>query len=741
MQAFEKELLKNNSYFVETPCLNEEVEKIIALEEEKHQALMVYSSAPIGKNFAFKNALEKKKGNKIFINFNDCSFMSAFPAYFLVKKIYDKLDEFGINHQGDFPNTPPSSAYVDLETHLDTMLGVLKTDLYCLELKEPLYILIGNTDMPFDNDFSLTFYRHFIFDKRRLPDNLHVFLITSSKNHAEASQEFLEVIDLEGNKDNPKLFFKELLAKYSRTVNDELLLLANPSLKICDYLYIAGYAINYCGLKEFDYALRTLLTKNNTDEVLLYIFEELASHLTKFGQAIFAEALLDLYMFNFGLVKENLIESGKHLFSKDKKYFKDYEEISREEKELILSYLQFFTVEEAGRVIISDRVIREFIGTNAMQLTKMVTSVYEERVNCVIEHIHSVKEGYKDYPIFSIREIYYSDFRKEKRFSRKEIVNYAIFEPLIARVNQFINNYGEIIKDDYVLRKSKADPLEMLMMSYIERATVIYESSINPGAFCDLIQNEDLMLFLMSKSRRLVKRIIARYIATCLAWQRKTYNGKVDRTSIATTLQGMTNYLFFVEKRSEIKEQLALLIAEAQYEQGVLINNYYMDILKQYVVVPATDFILANGDKEILERYVEFEESLREEKINFEYLTADLRDFCAKYENSENVFHKLIYAYFAFKAYITLGENHETKKVMSSWLEPIMEDVLIYAEYCYYPEMYGLIYMYFGRLYPEDYLGRMEMGINFLNAQGYAHTVDPFMKALSYFSSLRKEEK
>ena len=88
MQPFEKELLKNNSYFVDTPELNNEVESIIALEETNREALLIYSLAPVGKNFAFRNALSKKEGHKIFINFNDLSYMSSFPAYYVVKTIY-----------------------------------------------------------------------------------------------------------------------------------------------------------------------------------------------------------------------------------------------------------------------------------------------------------------------------------------------------------------------------------------------------------------------------------------------------------------------------------------------------------------------------------------------------------------------------------------------------------------------------------------------------------------------------
>ena len=58
--------------------------------------------------------------------------MSSFPSCYVVKTIYEKLDEFGIASNGDFPNVPRSDCHLDVESNLDIQLGVLKKDLYCL---------------------------------------------------------------------------------------------------------------------------------------------------------------------------------------------------------------------------------------------------------------------------------------------------------------------------------------------------------------------------------------------------------------------------------------------------------------------------------------------------------------------------------------------------------------------------------------------------------------------------------
>ena len=740
MQAFEKDLLRNNKFFVETPCLNEEVEQIIALEETNRQALLVYSNAPVGKNFAFKNALQKKEGNKIFINFNDRSNMSHFPGYYIVKEIYNQLDKLGIPHNGTFPLVPESDVHLDLESHIDNMLGVLNKDLYSLELDEPLYILIGNIDMPFDNDFSMTFYRHFIFDKRELPKNLHAFLITSDANQVEELKEYLEVVTLKGNQDNPKLFFKELLNKYSRTVDDELLLLANPTLRICDYLYIAGYAINYAGLKEYNLAIKTLLMKNNTDEILLFVCEDFLSRLSKFGKVIFAETLLDLYMFNYGLVIEDAMNPGRYLLGKDSNLLDGYNEISKEERDLIYTYLQFFTVEEAGRLIISDRIIREFIGRNAMYFTNIVTSCYQERLSKALDYVFSVREYIERKDYHEQRFAYEYDLKVEGRYEKKHTVRYALFAPLCTRINKFISSYGVMLEDCPNQSRSKIDPLGLFMLAYIERAAIIYESAYDYSDFQDLLTNKHLMFFITSKSRRLMRRILNRYVNTCLEYQRKFQGGKGDRGSLDTHFQGVFLYLHKEEEYPDFKEELLLLIAEVLNENGALRNPPFKDVFDRYMTAPITDFALVNGGEELVKYLNYLLEQLREEEPNFEFLTADLRNFCLQYQNDENVYHKIMYAYLAFRTYTFLGENHRVNPTISSWLEPIMEDIRIYVEYCYYPEVYGLIYMYFGRIYVKDYLDKMEQGIHLLHSQGFFLEPLPFVNAFKYFSSLEKKE-
>ena len=749
MKAYEKELLDNSTYFIETPSLNEEVERVIAQEAEQRMALMVYSPVHVGKNLAFRNALNKKEGNKIFINFNDLSYMSAYPAYYFVKTIYDKLDEYGIKHKGDFPDVPPSTFELDVELHYDALLGTLKRDLYCLELETPLYILIANCDAPFDNDFSLTFYNHFVLDKRRLPDNLHVFFITSSNKQVEVNKTFLEIANIEGNKDNPKLFFKELMNRYSRTINDELLLLANPSLTISDYLYIAGYVINYCGMKESDFALRNLLSKNNTDEILLYIFDDFYSRLTKYGRIIFAEALIDLYMVNLGLTKDQILNSGRYLLHKDIEYLRDYEEISRDEKEIILANLEFFTKEEGDRLVISDKIIRDFIGTNAMLLTNLVCEDYKDRLLSAVDHIYNDKDyiervRYSPYEYIGEtkyqqhKDTYIRDLELEERISKKNVARYAVFNPLCDRLGEYLLEHT---KEAPEVEREKISEEEVLLITYAERASVIYLSGLDYANFEDLLSNKNLMYLLASKSRRMVRRILNRYIQMYIAYQKRILKGREDKVAAATTLQSIFDYLFDEDKKYyQLQEELIVMLGEVLRENDVLINGKVKDFFNGYKVTPVTDFALMTGDEQAVSDLNVLYEDINEKVLNLEYIMADLLEFSKKYEEKENVYHKLLYAYLSFRAFAILGENKMANKALAERLNPIVEDVLVYSEFCFFPEVYGMIYAYFGRMYPQEHLERLETGVNLLISQGYQRSINYLIQSLNYFSSLKIKE-
>lgn len=750
MKSFKKELLENDFYYVDAPLLNEEVEKIIALQEEKKEALMVFSGAPIGKYFAFKGAINKKEGNKIFINFNDLSYMSSFPSYYVVKTIYEKLDEFGIAHNGDFPNVPRSDYHLDVESNLDIQLGVLKKDLYCLKLDKPLYILIGNCDMPFDNDFSLTFYRHFIFDKRELPHNLHVFLITSSNSQAEVNKEFLNVIGLEGCKDNPKLFFKELLKKHNRSVDEELLLLANPSLRMCDYIYIAGYAINYCGLNEYKHALKTLLTMNSTDEILLAIFNGFYSRLSPPARAVFTESLLDLYIFNFGLTKDQIINSGRYLLDHDNPLLKEYEEISIEEKEIILNCLVFFTKQEGDRFIISDRIIREFIGTNAMYFTNLVCQEYKARLLAAVDYIYKDKEylekidyrysseeymgGPRKYHLY--KDVYLRAFEEDGRFLKKNISRFALFKPLSSRLKETIKKFN------YKADKENISEDEILMISYIERASIVFQSGFDYMSFYELFENESLMYFLLSKSRRMVRRILKRFIDTLYEHYRKVAGGNPENLNTYSLMSSLFSYLD-KNDNNEYREELLLILGDVLSDNDVLENGFIKDFYNKRLIDPVSDFVRAVANSsEVIKDFSDLIALLGEKDVKAKILASKLEYFVQKYDSTDNVYHKLIYAYLAFKAFMALGEKKMANPKLAALLDPILEEVLYYAEYCYFPELYGMIYALFGRFYPKEYLERMITGIDLLKAQGYQKVLEPFVTAFRYFASLRiKEEK
>ncbi len=746
MQISIKELLKNSSYLSNESPVYQEVERIIAKQEELREALMVYSSKVMCKSMLFKNALSKLDGNKIYIDFKKNSYISSFPGYYLVREIYKKLDEYNIPHKGVFPDTPISDFRLDVETHYNNLLGVLKCDLYSLQLNRPLYILISDIDLPYDNDFSMTFYRHFLFDKRTLPENLHVFLLTSNNTQKEENSEFLEAVEIMAN-DNPKLIFKEIMDKCERAINQEALLTANPSLRLRDYMYIAKYILNYCGEEKGNKALASLLGKNNTDEVLLYIFDEFYARLSKLGRVIFSEALLDLYMFNLGLTEYNIINSGRFLMGRESHYLANYNEVSEEEKELILSFLGFFTTKEDDRLVITDRVIREFIGSNAMILTNTLTATYKDRLYLAVDHAYGDNESIEVYDYRGnyrmIKYIYERQFDIDERFSKKNIVRFSVFDPLIKRINEVIASYAKELEENSDLDRRIVSDKDAYMLAFIERSSIIYQSSGLFTPFNDLLDNKFLMYQLLSKSRRLVRRLVNRCIDTGFDYQARISNGKTDASGIYVPIAGMFSYLFFDKenkKYEKFKEELTVLVADVFRENGILVGGDFKDYIQNYHVTPITDFVLCNGSSDQIKDHNYLEEALKDNvDPNFDNLISDLCDFSKKYQETENVFHKIIYAYFAFRVYIFLGENKKVTRDISSKLEPIMEDVLIYSEYCYYPEVYGAIYMYFGRIYPLDYLRRMEIGINLMRSQGYKNEIKLFVTALKYFSSIKRE--
>ncbi len=742
MEFLDKRLLNNNSYFVETPRLNEEVERIIALEEQNRRALLVYSSEKSGKNHAFKNAINKREGNKIVIDFNDNSMMCHFPGYHIVRRIYNKLEEFGVEYNEPFPEIEEAGSAEDLETYVDSKLGVLKRDLYCLKLDEPLYILICNADKPFNYDPSLTFYYHFLFDKRDLPENLHVFIITSSETQAKENEEFIETVRLESNLDDPKIFFRNLLKEHSYEISDFDLINANDNLKIHDYIYIAGYVLNYSEPKDYDAALKTLLRKNNSDEILMHVYQEFFSKLTPNGGAIFTEALLDLGMFRYGLTKNQILESGKYLLGSENHYLNDYEEIEESEKELVLSYLEYFTVDEMDRLIISDQLIFQFVCSKVDYFTDMLTINCRRRVMAAIDYIFFSKEEIRVGKYKANKYVYLNAYLKPEYFDEVNLVKHALFDPLCARLTEFINNYCAIIKDAPPdLSYMSANGLTLLMMAYIDSATAIYEAAGDYGIFQHLFK-EDLMFVLVAKSKKLVRRLINREINANFNFQKKEYNDKTDSESVSRIIVYSFEHLFEGESFLVHREILINVVISVLEENNMLNDYTFSNKYKEspYVASPMYDFVEANASSRTTMQWRSFELSLMRDPDSGDTLS-QIKQFISEYESTESVYEKFIYAYMAMKGFIYLGDKRELGDNNIELLSPITSEILYYTEYCYYPEVYGVIYMYFGRIYPTECLYRLQRGITILKSLGYNSFVKPFELANEHYSSSKKEDK
>lgn len=748
MQIEIKELLKRSSYFSNNDYLKEKIDKIIDLEDLKREALLVYLNSKTYEDEFFKEELNKKEGNKIFIDFSDISYSSSFPAPFFVKKIYEKLDEFNIHYEGDYSFTPKCEAKVDVETYYDNLLGILKTDLYSLELDKPLYILINNIDLPYDNDFSLTFYRHFVFDKRFLPKNLHVFLITNNKQQKEQLSEYLNTVEFEKDLSNPKLLFKELMEMGGAKLSDELLLLATPTLKLNDYFYVAKYILNYCPLDDYNRTLQLMLSKYNTEEILFYIFNDFYKKLSEKGKAIFSEGLIDLYMFNFGLTLDEVINSGRYLLNKENKYLINYDEIDTKEKEEISSFLEFFACLEDNRLVMSDKTIKDFIGSNAMILTGYVTSRYEKRLVDAIDYIYKefdkveiTRYIYNKKSTYSVdKDIYLNDIGINNKIAKKNLVKNAIFDVLLDRLALEIASFGKTLESYKEFDKKEISDKESFIISFVERATVIAESATNYSSIDNILTNKYLLYLIASKSRRMFKRIVCRYINTAYDYQTKVLNATADGYGVFVPLAGCLAHLFKEDEFNNLQRELITLAAEVMDENGALVNSNFKDELDQYNVCPIVDFVLNNGNEDVVNELDLILGELKKENPDFRMLKEKVRLYSSKYQDEENVYIRVMYAYLALKTYVFLGENRWVNKELSSYLEPIMLSVIIDIEYCYYPEVYGAIYMYFGRIYPTDYLNRLEMGIHLLKSQGYLKGLKLFISAFNYFSSIKQRE-
>lgn len=732
--------LKNNKFFIETPNLNNKIEEIISLAHTKHQALMVYADEAVGKNQAFKNALNKLDGNKIIIDFSDKSYLSNWPGYVIIQTILMKLKEFGIDFESDFPDVPKSYGALDVEETLNGALGILKRDLYNLKLDKPLYILFCHAELAFENDFSKTFVHHFIFDKRDLPANLYAFIITSNKLQRDINSRYLEIVDLKDNEDDAKEVFKKLINKYEIEVSSKLIEEANPNLKIRDYIYIVSYLKEYCGEKEYLVSLRSLLNKNNTDELLLEIFNNFYNRLSKFGRMIFTEALLDLYMFNCGLSIDYIINSGRYILGYENYELKDYNEITEEEKGLILSYLNYFTEKEDNRLIISGRVIKEFIGNNALMLNKLATLDYKERLDNAVDYIYKDKETFHRYKYEIYRNVFEEELIKQGRYDKKNLVRFGLFLPLAYRLYDVIKEYAKNFDDEANYDRKNLRIDDVIMLSYIDGATAVISSSMLDKLLADIISEKHLMYYIFAKSRRLARRIITRYIDSYVLYQKRVNNIDKEKYN-AILVEYEMRYLTSKDdnpKLEALRMDFVLLVSQVMYECDFLNNNsIFKDSFNQYSLTPITDFVILYADEALASLYEDIEGNISDKKIDFKHLKESMIKAVEIYQDDDNVYHKIICAALAFKAFITLGDNKKTDIALGEKLMPIMEDIMYYVEYVYFPEVYGIIYLYFGRIYAKDYLERLKAGLDVLKDLGYNKTIANFQKAYAYFSSLK----
>lgn len=695
------------------PALKESIENALFQQEEKRCALLIFTP---GQDLypQFKRAIEGKEGDAIFIDCRQNSFLSGFPSHSILSQLEEGLRKAGVEYDLDYPEFKTYEKRYDLETHEDFELGRFKKAFYELEPKKPLYLLIGNADAPYSNDFSLTFHRHFIFDKRRLPENLHVLFLSGDPDYVRDNEEMLEAITLEAPKEDPIPCFLSILEKHGRKLTKYDLGDMNPNLTLADYLDVAAMAIDYAGEKDYKPLAKELLSCPNSDALLSQTLEFFLGRLSEPGKALFAEALLDLYVFPLGLTADQILQSGRYLLSGRLAKMVGYDEIDPLEGERLLAYLRFYAEIEAERYWIRSERIKRFVGENSLMLSRIVTEAYPARILNAVAYSKPRSKAQ-----------YLNSLEQEGRFLKKNLTRYALFEPLCLRLLDLICHYAGMLELEPGSNRVELSSLEQMMLVYIDVATHRFGEYGFPQFIAEVLSHEELVYFVMSKSHRLFRRMLTRYVDASKGIEGKT---------IAKSLQSA---LSFASPQNE-RYDVSLVLGSVLYENDILFRGKLKDYCDDHSLSPLTDFtVLAGRDGDVQILYdLETRRDLDDEDI--QALIADLKRFSSDYEEEQNYFRKLILAYYCFRIFFTLGEKKRYDTKLSVYLETILQDVLVYVEYCYFPEVRGLIYACFGRTYPEDYLSRLNEGVYYAQSQGYRRSIRSLEKALRYFEALKE---
>lgn len=708
---------------------------LLSYAESNNLALAVIAPDRLGKTTLFNQFVNSRpEGDKIIINFEADIIMHYFPAYYLYKLIRKGLEDAGYLVEDDEALPFPENLN-NYESALQASLATLKRNLYQTEYKRPMYILVNDANLFYNNDRSKTFFRTFLFDDQPLPDNLHVIITTNSTQQRENVP--MAFAEMHPTDDDPKRYFTEYLSQFAKKIDKDLLDKANQQLKYTDYKLIADYLIYYCNFSSYRQTAEKLLSKANFMEILRYVYDDFVANMPMKCASVFTEILLRLHIFKPGFSESALFDSyDKKTALEEVAEYQVYVDLTEIEKAAIMRPLRYFTNVDSGTIFISDPYIRLFIGKDLKYLFDILSRTYEERsaalANSMFEKYNSVVKFGRAIG----REEYLALIRSKE--VKDQSMKYAVLDPLCAYLNKIIMDYAsrDLNDDEDAFNPELLDEKEIKMLVYVQEAAQLYMFNTRADLYTKLLENASLMLFICCKSHSLFRRLIADYIALNLHIQ-KTQFSHVDENMLTFTVNyalrcivnadkekygelaianAIDNAIMVLEEHGRLDGEL-LRLAEDEDKGAILMQDFAINACSGEACADLYDIDYDTYDDDP------------------EALADTLSDLLDRFDATPNVSDKILYSYYIIKTFMALSDADSMPNELYEPVQQVFVKTQELQRYCFFPEVTAMLDIYFGRLVPKRLLWRMQLGLEVMKSQGFNESLEEYEEAYEYFKN------
>ena len=703
--------------------------------DEHHQALAIVSTDRLGKTTLFNQFVNSRPNvDKIIINFEADIAMQYFPAHYLYKLVSKGLEALGYPLKNG-EALPFAESLNNYESATQAALATLKWTLYHTEYKKPLYILINDANLFYNNDRSKTFFRSFLFDDQQLPDNLHVIITTNSEQQRETTP--LAFVEMHATSDDPKKYFTEYLSKFAKKIDNDVLVKANPRLKYTDYKLIADYLIYYCNFSSYRQTAENLLSKANFMEILRYIYDDFVSNMPLKCASVFTEILLRLQIFKPGFTESALFDSyDKKTALEEVAEYQVYVNLSEIEKAAIMRPLRYFTNVDSGTIFISDPYVRMFIAQDLQYLFGILSRTYEERSESVANALFEKCDSVVKFGRAMGREEYLGLLRGKA--VKEQSMKYAILDPLCAYLNKIIINFAdnELKNDKEAFSPEHLNDKEVKMLVYIQEAAQLYMFSTRADLYTKMLEHTALMLFVCSKSHSLYRRLIADYIKLNLHIQQTQFS-HVDENMLTFTVNYALRSLVNADKNQYDEFAIgnaldnAIMVLEEHGRLDSELLRLAEDEDRGAIIMQ--DLAVNACSNEAYESLYEIDYDTDDEDIGA--LAETLGDLLQKFQETTNVFDKLLYSYYIIKSFMRLSDEDSMPDKLFEPVQQVFIQTQELQRYCFFPEVTAMLDICLGRIVPKRLLWRMQLGLEVMQSQGFKDSLEEYQEAYDYFKN------